>query len=266
MRVSLAFLRRDLRIAWSYRFSFFVQVATLVFGLVTLRFVSEVVGVSQPASLEQYGGDYFTFLLVGTGIGTLAFPLVKGFAGAVRANQVSGTFEVMLTTRVSGAAIVFNATLYSLLFAAFQLLAVWVVGTVFLGARFQLADTPLVLAVLLLTSILLAGVGLLAASFMIVFKQNEPVSGAFLMMSMMLSGIFYPTSVLPSWLGQFAPLLPLTHAVELLRMLLIQGADSSDFGIHFATLAGFCALLPIGLLTLNMALASARRSGSLGQY
>lgn len=266
MRVCLAFLRRDLRIAWSYRFSFFVQNVSLLFSVVTLRFVADVIGVSQPASLQPYGGDYFSFLLVGTGIGIIAVPLVKNFAGSVRANQVTGTFEVMLTTRTSGAAAVFNATLYSLLFAVFQLLAVWVVGALVLGASFRFTEAPLVLAVLAMTAAVLAGVGLMAASFMIVFKQSEPVSGAFLTVSMLLSGVFYPTAVLPSWLGQFAPLLPLTHAVELLRLLLIRGADPTQMGLHFAALGAFCLLLPLGLIALNKALASARRSGSLGQY
>lgn len=266
MRVCLAFLRRDLRIAWSYRLSFFVQNISLLFSVITLRFISDVIGVSQPESLQRYGGDYFSFLLVGTGIGIVAVPLVKNFAGSVRANQVTGTFEVMLTTRASGAAIVVNATLYSLLFAVFQLTAVWVIGTLFLGASFRLTDAPLVLAVMVLTAAMLVGVGLLAASFMIVFKQSEPVSGAFLTVSLLLSGIFYPTTVLPSWLGQFAPLLPLTHAVELLRLLLIQGADPTKLGVHFAALGAFCLLLPVGVFALHQALASARRSGSLGQY
>jgi hypothetical protein len=44
--------------------------------------------------------------------------------------------------------------------------------------------------VLLMTMAALAGFGLMSAGFVVVFKQNEPFTGALVALSFLLSGIF----------------------------------------------------------------------------
>lgn len=266
MNTARAFFMRDFRIAWSYRFSFFFQNATLLFSVLTLRFVSDVLGDADVASLNQYGGDYFSFVLLGAGISILAYPVTKSFAAGVRGAQVTGTFEAMLMTRTSGATVVVCSALYALTAACLQMLLMWVIGGLLFGADFRLAQLPLVFLVVTMTMAVLGGIGLLAAAFVIAFKQSEPLTSAFVAASMLISGIMYPTSVLPGWLEKVSPLLPLTHSADLLRFTFLDGADAGQAGVHFAALAAFCALLPLGVVALNMSLNYARRTGSLSQY
>lgn len=266
MMATNAFLTRDFRIAWSYRFSFFFQNASLLFSLVSLKFLSDLLGESQPASLAKYGGDYFSFVLVGMGISLLSYPVTKGFASAVRSGQVTGTFEAMLTTRTSGLAVVLNSGFYPVVVAMAQLVLMWVAGSIVLGASFDVSHLALVVVVLAMTMVILVGIGLLSAAFVIAFKQNEPVTSAFLAASLLASGIMYPTSVLPSWLERLAPLLPLTHAAELTRLLVLDNTQVTELGAHFAALGGFCLLLPAGIFAVNYSIKWARRSGSLSQY
>ena len=266
MSPAMAFLWRDFRIAWSYRASFLFQAGSLVFSLVSLRFVADLFGQASPHGLAEYGGDYFSFVSLGMGLSLLAYPVTKSFAQGVRAAQVTGTFEAMLTTRTSPVAVVFYSGLYPILVACVELAAMWGIAAFALGAEFHIADLPLVLLVLALTLAILVGIGLCSAAFAIAFKQNEPLTNAFLAGSILLSGIMYPTSVLPGWLERIAFLLPLTHAVELTRALFIEGASTSSVGVHFAALAGFAVLLPVGFLVLQHSITWARRSGSLSQY
>jgi len=266
MNTAAAFFMRDFRVAWSYRFSFFFQNMSLVFSVLTLRFVSDIVGDSDLAALDQYGGDYFSFVLLGAGISLLAYPVTKSFAQGVRAAQVTGTFEAMLMTRTSGVTVVLCSSLYALTMACIQLLLMWAIGGVVFGAEFRLVQLPVALLVVVMTMAVLGGVGLLAAAFAIAFKQNEPLTSAFVAASMLISGIMYPTSVLPGWMETVSPLLPLTHAADLLRFTFLDGADVGQAGMHFLALGGFCALLPLGLFALDRSLDYARRSGSLSQY
>jgi ABC-type polysaccharide/polyol phosphate export permease len=120
--------------------------------------------------------------------------------------------------------------------------------------------------VLLLTIITLTGIGLLSSAFVIAFKQQEPFTSALLAASFLLSGILYPTSVLPSALAYLAPLLPMTHAVALSRGLLIEGASVESLALHFLALAAFGLLLPVGIAALSLAFTYAKRSGSLAHY
>ena len=266
MNAAWAFFLRDLRVAWSYRFSFFFQNASLLFSVLTLRFVSDLLDGSQVQSLQQYGGDYFSFVLIGAGISLLAYPVTKSFAGGVRAAQVTGTFEAMLTTRVSGAAIVVNSALYPVTVACVQLTLMWVIGVALFGAHLDLVQVPLALVVVAMTVAVLTGIGLLSAAFTIAFKQNEPLTTAFIAASLLVSGIMYPVAVLPSWLRIFSPLLPLTHAADLTRFVFLNGADRSNAAIHFAALGAFCLVLPLGIWALSASINYARRTGSLSQY
>lgn len=265
MRVIWGFFVRDLRSTWSYRFSFVVQCASLLFSLVSLRFLSSFFNGGVPASLAAYGGDYFGFVLVGMALSLLSYPMVKSFAGAVRAAQATGTFEAMLTTRASGVALVIGSGVFPITLACVQMMLV-IAGSLLLGADLAAAHLALAVLVLAMTVISLAGIGLISSAFVIAFKQAEPFSGAMLAASFLISGILYPTTVLPSWLSMLAQLLPVTHAAALSRALLLDGAQTSGVMFHMLALAAFCLFFPAGIASLSWAIRYAKRTGTLSHY
>ncbi|MCB0237245.1 MAG: ABC transporter permease, partial [Anaerolineae bacterium] len=61
----IAFLRRDLLLQTSYRFAFVLQFAGIFFNMLVFYFLSTLVGVGAAPYLEPYGGDYFSFVLIG---------------------------------------------------------------------------------------------------------------------------------------------------------------------------------------------------------
>jgi ABC-2 type transport system permease protein len=261
-----AFLQRDFQVAWSYRFSFIVQNASLMFSLLSLRFVSDLFSGMVPDALAPYGGDYFSFVLVGVAVSFIAYPVLQCFANAVRGAQTTGTLEAMFLTRTSPSGIVLGAGVYPIAVATLQLIFLVAVGAIVLGAHINLANLGLVLLVLALTVATLVGIGLFSAAFVLVFKQREPFTGAFLAGSFLLSGVMYPTSVLPAWLSTLAPLLPLTHTLELSRRLFIDAAETGPVMLHLAALSGFAIALPAGFVAVNLAVGIAKRAGSLAQY
>ena len=63
-----------------------------------------------------------------------------------------------------------------------------------------------------------------------------------------------------------SPLLPMTHALEVARGLLLADAGVAHLELRFAALAAFSLLLPVGLWTLGWSVRWARRTGSLAYY
>jgi ABC-2 type transport system permease protein len=261
-----AFLLRDFRAAWSYRFGFAVQSISLVFSIVSIKFLSDMVTPSGASSLATYGGDYFSFALIGMALTLISYPLITSFASGVRSAQVTGTFEAMLTTQTDARILVFSSGIFPLVQACLQVVATILIGSLLLGADLHLTHVLLVSTALIMTVVALSGIGLMSAAFVVAYKQNEPFSGALLAVSFLIGGVLYPTTVLPGWLSQLAPLLPITHAVELNRALLIDAMDQGAITSHFVALAVFCLLLPLGLLFLTLALDYAKRNGSLSHY
>ena len=56
-----------------------------------------------------------------------------------------------------------------------------------------------------------------------------------------LCGVFYPVSALPEALQSLVQLLPLTHAVALVRPL-VAGQPLSDVALHLAVLLAYAAI------------------------
>ena len=65
-----------------------------------------------------------------------------------------------------------------------------------------------------------------------------------------LSGVFFPGTQMPEWLQQVARLLPLTHAVELVRPLLL-GHWPSAAGVNVAVLVVYAAYSTYGAMVLT---------------
>ena len=266
MSVLRAFVERDFRVAWSYRFSFVTQFGAFLFTLVSMKFLSELFADGSVSALEAYGGDYFSFVVIGLAINLVALPAVGTFAASVRGAQVTGTFEAMLATRTSPLWIVTSSAGYAMLLVLTQLLVLLAIAVVALDAGLDFSNLGLAALLLAFTLAAFAGVGLLSCAFTVAFNQREPLTGAFLAASLLLSGVLYPTAVLPGWLELLSPLLPMTHALELARGLFLEGADVDHVGLHFAALAAFSLLLPLGLWTLSRSLTWARATGSLAHY
>jgi ABC-2 type transport system permease protein len=262
----IAFFLRDLRTAMSYRLSFATTITTLLFSLATLQLTSRLVEQGSPQALEPFGNDYFTFALIGTSIALFCQIVSGSFPGTIRNAQVMGTLEVLLGTRTTLAAFLVYSSSYAVLFGLVQLFAGFVVGYFVLDARLAADQVFATFLVLTLTAAIFAGIGIMGAAFVVRYKQREPVTGLLLTGSILLGGVLYPTSVLPSWLSPIAPLLPLTHAATALRETLLQGVATTNLTNEILILAAFAVLFPLSLVVFSYAVHRAKVVGSLSQY
>ena len=73
--------------------------------------------------------------------------------------------------------------------------------------------------------------------------------------------------ILPGWLERLAFFLPITHALEVLRHVLIGGASIGEMGAPLLTLAGFAVVLvPAAWLCVSWGLDRAKVVGGLAEY
>lgn len=77
-------------------------------------------------------------------------------------------------------------------------------------------------------------------------------------------GAFFPLEVLPSWLRWIDDVVPTRYAYDGAHAALFRGAGWA----HDAAVLVLCSgvFLPLGLAAFAVALAAARRRGSLAQY
>jgi ABC-2 type transport system permease protein len=112
-----------------------------------------------------------------------------------------------------------------------------------------------------------SGLGLLAAATTMLVRRLNPVAMVIGSLSFFLSGVMYPVTVLPAWLRGVGRLLPLTHALAVLRGALLVGSGPGDLRQSLLALLVFAGMLaPVGAGMFAYALRRARLDGSLSHY
>ncbi|MBI3933347.1 MAG: ABC transporter permease [Acidobacteria bacterium] len=261
MHKAWAFFRRDFRNDVSYRLSFLLEILNIILTLASFYFLSKLLG-------EQVSGRYapFPFLLLGMAVNGYMTTALYCFSQSIRGSQQMGVLKAVLATPVSPLAFVFFSSLYPLFRAALDAM-VYLAGGVLLGVSLANMNLLSALVLFVLSALAFASIGILSATFTLVFKKGDPLLWAFGGLSWLLGGVFYPLEVLPPLLRQAAALLPITHALTGMRMAMLEGASLSMLVPQIEALALFAAIgLPLSLLLFRSGMHWTRTSGSLGHY
>ena len=266
-RVLLAFARREARTVAGYRVAFMVRSLAFGFSILALAFMARLIGASSNAHLAPYGGDYLAFAVVGFVVMDFQQVGVSNLSMRIRNAQVLGVLEAEMATPappwiVLGVGPVYEFGLAVVRATFYFLLAIFVLGVGFPRANLTsvIVAAPLVMGTFV-------GLGLLSAATTMLVRRNNPVATLLASASLLLSGVAYPVSVLPGWLRTVGRMLPLTHALELVRGSLLRGARPADLWESLAALALFAGVLvPAGVALFVFALRRARIDGSLGHY
>ena len=263
----MAFLKKDFLIMVSYRFNLLIQFAKIFISLLMFYFIGETFGGAISPYLGRYGGNYFAYVLVGSAVSTFASVGLEALAGEVRAAQVEGTLEALLSTPTSIYTILIGNSLWSFIEAFIESLLLVIIGVVFLTLQVSLAGAFGTLLILALTLAAFLSIGMLSASFVMIFKQGNPIPFIFGSSSYFLGGMIFPVEVLPQPLQYVSQLLPITHAIKALRELLLARTSIEAIVPLIINLGIFIAILsPLSIIIFRIAVKRAKRDGSLVQY
>jgi ABC-2 type transport system permease protein len=266
-RVWAAFVRRDALGVASYRFSFLMGLASLVFYLMIFFFVGRVFSGLGSAYLGRYGGEYFPFVVVGLAMQSLVGVGLGGFSQVIASEQYLGTLEPLLGRRGGAFRVLAAASLSRYVVSSGRFVTYLLLAAIVFGASFRFAGVPLFVGVTALTVAAYFGLGMLSAAFLLAFKQGNPINLFFGQLAVLLSGVFFPVEVLPAWLRAVARFIPLTYALEVGRGALLGGAEPAATAKPFVILGAFAVVsLAVGAVSLRRGLARAKRDGSLSQY
>jgi ABC-2 type transport system permease protein len=89
----------------------------------------------------------------------------------------------------------------------------------------------------------LLGLGLLISTFADTQQQAMSVAFFFIMIFMLMSGLFTPLDGMPQWAYIIAKSNPVTYFIEVVRMIILKGSGFTDIKNHFLIMIGFAGLL-----------------------
>lgn len=263
----LAFIKKDILVTLSYRFRLVLNLGGTFISLLIFYFIGKTFSGAISPFLEPYGNDYFSYVLVGIATANFVTLGLSALAGQIRSAQVEGTLEYLLATPTSIYTLLIGNTLWSFISAFLTAAGILILGAIFLQFRVTLNAALVSLLILILTFIAFLAVGMLSASFVIVYKRGNPVEYLLGWSSFFLGSVIFPVEVLPRPFQLAAQILPITHAIRALRELLLAESTPGDVIPSLIKLCIFIAILaPISSLFLRYAVNRAKKDGNLSQY
>ena len=262
-----AFFRRDASIHTSYKVGFALELMGVFFSASTFFFVSRLFGSAASPALAKYGGNYFSFVLIGIAFSTYQNVGINSFSQSIRQEQFLNTLEPLLLTPVSVPQFLLGSALWDFANATLEVALYFLLGMAVFGLRFPRAELAPAFGVLALTLFAFMGLGIFSASFIMLFKRGNPVTWFIGTASELLGGVYFPVEILPRWLKPLSLLVPMSHSLKGLRESLINGGGWADVAPQLGALGLFIAVTwPLGALCFSLSLKKARTEGSLGHY
>jgi len=259
--------RRDLAVARSYRAAFLIEIFQALFGSAGFYFLSRF--VESPA-LERAlppGTSYFSFALVGIAFFDYLSVGLSTFDSSLQEARQNGTLENLLVTQTSLPVILAGSSLYPFVLMSLRTAIYIGWGAVLFGFPLQGANWLGALLVLGASVLAFSGLGILSASYLLIFKRGNPVNWAILGLSSVVGGMMYPISVLPVWLQHVARLIPVTYSLEGMRAAILGHASMRELLPSIAGLLLFAAiLLPVSFAIFSWALRRTKITGTLTHF
>ena len=254
-------VRRDAAIRLSYRGALVTSNAGVIFTLATFYFISKLVRVAPFRS----PAEYFAFAVVGI----VVFGIIRSslnIAAGIRQELVAGTYERLVLSPFGGTAATVSLMIFPVLYSLAVALLELVVAVSLFGLRIRWDTAALALPLGLVGALAFAPFALLFAAVTLAFKQ-APGQNTVLAVVSLVSGMYFPVALLPSWLRWISEVQPFTPMVALLRRVLIGFPLGESPAGAVAKIAGFIVIgIPIGVQLVSLAGSYGRRRGTVLEY
>jgi ABC-2 type transport system permease protein len=267
LKRTLAFLKKDFLIESSYKLSFLLNIFAVFTSVLGYFFIDKLFGHRMVRQLQEFGVNYFSYVLLSMAFFSYIGVGLGSFSSRIRSEQMQGTLEAVLLTPTKISTILIALAIWNLCFATLDMSIYILLGIFLFKINFANINWLSTLVILFLTITSFSGLGILSASFIIVFKRGNPVGWIINSLEGLIGGVYFPVSVMPFWLQFLARFFPITYAIRAIELAVYRGFSLVQLSKEIGFLVLFsCLLLPLSLASFKYALKKARRQGSLLQY
>jgi len=265
MNALFGFAERQLHVVKRY---WVWEVVWLFYSLVSVLSIGYL--ASGLGALGVEGGSFDLhraqlYLLVGALLwGYLSLVFMEA-AYAIAWERWEGTIEYTFMAPVRRVTHLFGICLFAIGYGLARTFVVLLIAIAMFGLDFSHAEIPAALAVLAASTAPLIGLSILTAVLPLLSPQKgEQMSIALQGFLLLVSGIYYPLSVLPVPMQIAGAASPLTYALSGIRASLLDGASVGAELPTIAILLGMGAvLIPASILVFAWAENRAKRLGLL---
>ena len=262
---SYAFMARNWHLTkryWGWELVWFFYSLTSGLSVVFIAQGAEALTGQAPG----FDVKFLTMYLI---IGTLVWRYLSNIfmltSEVIAWERWEGTIEYTLMAPVQRWVHLVGQTGYSLIYSLITTLAIGITMALFFELDLSNANLLGAGAVILAGSLSLISIGIFAGILPLLYPERgaqmtSVVEASFLL----ISGVYYPITVLPQWMQTIAVISPVTYVLDGTRAAILDGAGISDLVQYIVPLLVLgVVMLPCGLYAFKLAENYAKRTGKL---
>ncbi len=218
--------------------------------------------------IEATGGDIdvgrtTTTLLIGAVVWAYLGIIFEFLTETVAWERWEGTIEYTFMAPLSRAMHLGGSGVFAVLYGLIRAAILFVVVAFFFGLSMPDANFPAAIALLLLASVSFFGIGMMTAVLPLISPEKGAQLG-FVGQGMLLvvSGVYYPVSVLPEWMQWLSTISPATYALRGIRASILDGAGLAWADVWPLLVIGAFSI-PLGLYIFSLGERHAKKHGKL---
>ena len=229
-----------------------------VANTLTIVFISRGVDLT-PAARNELA----TKLLVGGVIWAFLGIIFEIVTETVAWERWEGTIEYTFMAPVSRPVHLIGMGIYAVIYGLVRAAAIFVAVVAFIGIHLPHANYGAAVALLAIASVSFIGVGMMTAVLPLISPEKGTQLG-FVAQGLMLvvSGVYYPVSVLPHWMQWVAKISPATYALRGNRDQILNGAGLAWADVWPLLVIGTLSI-PVGLVVFRAGERYAKKHGKL---
>ncbi len=210
--------------------------------------------------------QYLTMYLI---VGTLVWHYLSNIfiltSEVIAWERWEGTIEYTLMAPVKRWVHLIGQTGYSLIYSLITTLIIGVITALFFELDLSRANLLGAAAVILAGSLSLISIGIIASILPLLYpERGAQMTNVVLASFLLISGVYYPVTVLPQWMQTLAIFSPVTYVLEGTRAAVLDGSALPDLMRYILPLLALgLVMLPLGIRAFKMAENYAKRSGKL---
>ena len=240
-------------ILWDVAFMVWTIANTL-----TIVFIARAVHVS-PAQENRLAAQ----LLVGAVIWAFLGIIFEFVTETVAWERWEGTIEYTFMAPLSRPTHLFGMGAFAVLYGLVRATILFFAVVVFIGIHVPHANYGAAFALLAIASFSFIGIGMMTSVLPLISPEKGAQLG-FVAQGLMLvvSGVYYPVSVMPEWMQWVAKISPATYALRGDRASIVDGAGLA-WADAWPLLLIAVAAIPLGLLIFSVGERYAKKNGKL---
>ena len=226
----------------------------------TIVFIARGVNVS-----EAQQNALATKFLVGGVIWAYLGIIFEIVTETVAWERWEGTIEYTFMAPVARPVHLFGMGIFSVVYGIVRAAILFACVVAFIGIHVPHANYPAALAVLAIASVSFIGIGMMTAVLPLISPEKGTQLGFVAQGTLLVvSGVYYPVSVLPDWMQWIAKVSPATYALDGIRDAILKGEGMSQMWDDLWPLLVIGVIsIPAGLWVFRQGEQYAKRHGKL---